>query len=113
MFQSFPPPHSNLTSLSTSSLHTPIPLLLPFTPPPTPQESELERLTSARTAELKYLGEQNDLEITKAKELSSIETDKFKNMVDSIGAETLASIATAGPDMQVCCVCVCMCDVCG
>ncbi|KAL5478080.1 hypothetical protein EMCRGX_G024958 [Ephydatia muelleri] len=64
-------------------------------------ESELERLTSARTAELKYLGEQNDLEITKAKELSSIETDKFKNMVDSIGAETLASIATAGPDMQV------------
>lgn len=64
-------------------------------------ESELQRLTSARTAELKYLGEQNELEITKAKELAGIETNKFKNMVDSIGADTIAAIATAGPDMQV------------
>ena len=61
----------------------------------------MDRLTSAREAELKYLSEQNDLELTKAKELSSIETSKFKNMVDAIGTTTLAAIANAGPEMQV------------
>lgn len=106
-FFTFPlhnPPIQSYLSIHPHSLST-----FPFTNPPpyshppslSIQESELERLTAARTAELKYLGEQNELEITKAKELSSIETNKFKNMVDSIGAETLASIATAGPDMQV------------
>ena len=69
------------------------------------QESELERLTRAREAETKFIREQNDLEITKAKEMSGIETEKFKNMVDSIGSDTIASIANAGPEMQVC-VCV-------
>ncbi|XP_076435145.1 major vault protein-like isoform X2 [Babylonia areolata] len=64
-------------------------------------ESELDRLTSAREAELKYVSEQNDLELTKAKELAGIETSKFKNMVDAIGTNTLATIANAGPEMQV------------
>lgn len=64
-------------------------------------ESELERLTSAREAENKYIKEQNDLEISKAGDMASIETDKFKNMVDAIGADTLQAIATAGPEMQV------------
>ena len=65
------------------------------------QESELERLTRAREAETKFIREQNDLEITKAKEMAGIETEKFKNMVDSIGSDTIASIANAGPEMQV------------
>ena len=65
------------------------------------QEADLERLTSAREAENKYLGEQNELEINKAKEMSGIETGKFKNMVDAIGAGTIQAIATAGPEMQV------------
>ena len=70
----------------------------------------MERLTRAREAETKFIREQNDLEITKSKEMSGIETEKFKNMVDSIGSDTIASIANAGPEMQVCvCVCVCMC----
>ena len=45
--------------------------------------------------------EQDELEIQKAKEMSNIETVKFKDQVDAIGAETIASIATAGPEMQV------------
>lgn len=33
--------------------------------------------------------------------MATIETSKFKDMVDAIGASTIASIATAGPEMQV------------
>ena len=53
-----------------------------------------------------YQREQNELEVTKTRELADIETDKFKNMVYAIGAETLQAIATAGPDMQVCAICM-------
>jgi len=33
--------------------------------------------------------------------MASIETEKFQNMVRAIGSDTLASIANAGPEMQV------------
>ena len=66
-----------------------------------PQESELQRLTSAREAEIKYIREQNTLEINKNKQLSDIETEKFRNMVSAIGADTIKSMALAGPEMQV------------
>ena len=59
------------------------------------------RLTAAREAETKYISEQNELEIKKTAELAAIESDKFKQMVGSIGSETIQSIATAGPEMQV------------
>ena len=39
--------------------------------------------------------------MSKTRELADIETNKFKNMVDAIGATTLQAMATAGPDMQV------------
>lgn len=39
--------------------------------------------------------------MSKAKEMAAIETEKFQNMVSSIGADTLQAIATAGPEMQV------------
>lgn len=65
------------------------------------QESELERLTRAREAENKFVGEQNELEISKLKEMASIETKKFSDMVGSIGSDTIAAIATSGPEMQV------------
>jgi len=42
----------------------------------------------------------NDLELNKARELSSIESYKFKALVQSIGRETIQSIAQAGPEMQ-------------
>ena len=45
--------------------------------------------------------EQNDLEIAKARDMSTIETQKFKDMVDAIGSQTIAAIATAGPEMKV------------
>jgi len=41
------------------------------------------------------------LDVSKAKEMAAIETDKFQNMVSSIGADTIQAIATAGPEMQV------------
>ena len=66
------------------------------------QDSELTRLTAAREAETKYIKEQNELEILKTRELAVIEADKFKEMVHSIGANTIQAIATSGPEMQVC-----------
>lgn len=63
--------------------------------------SELERLTAAREAELHYTKEQDELEITKQKRHADIEAEKFKNMVDAIGADAICKIASAGPDMQV------------
>jgi major vault protein len=39
--------------------------------------------------------------VRKAKQLSTIETDKFASMVSSIGASTLVAMAQAGPEMQV------------
>lgn len=65
------------------------------------KESELQRLSKTREAELKYQHEQNTLDVTKAKEMAGIETDKFKSMVSSIGSDTIQAIATAGPEMQV------------
>jgi len=64
-------------------------------------DSELERLTQARNAELGYLKEQNAIEINKNTQLSEIETSKFKKMVEAIGAQTLKDMATAGPDLQL------------
>ena len=68
----------------------------------------MERLTRAREAETKYVGEQNELEITKAREMATIETEKFNNMVQAIGSDTISAIATSGPEMQVSIVCTCM-----
>ncbi|CAF1087677.1 unnamed protein product [Rotaria sp. Silwood1] len=64
-------------------------------------EAELSRLKLAREAEIKFLREQNELEISKKGEMSRIETEKFKLQVESIGASTIQSIATSGPDTQV------------
>ena len=66
----------------------------------------MERLTRVREAETKYVREQNELEITKAREMANIETEKFNNMVQAIGSDTISAIATSGPEMQVCNVCV-------
>jgi len=42
----------------------------------------------------------NELEVSRAKELAAIESKKFKDIVDAIGAETIKKIAQAGPEMQ-------------
>ena len=66
------------------------------------------KLTYAREAETKYVREQNELEITKAREMANIEMEKFNNMVQAIGSDTISAIATSGPEMQVCVVCLCV-----
>ena len=65
------------------------------------QDSELKRLTAAQEAETKYIKEQNELEILKTRELASIEADKFKQMLNSIGANTIQAIATSGHEIQI------------
>lgn len=64
-------------------------------------ESELKRVRQAREAELEYIQKQNDLEVKKLQELAKIEEEKFASMVRAIGADTLKSIAVAGPETQV------------
>lgn len=41
------------------------------------------------------------MELSKSREMAEIETQKFKDMVTAIGADTLAKMASAGPDQQV------------
>ncbi|GBN18558.1 Major vault protein [Araneus ventricosus] len=64
-------------------------------------ETELERLRKAREEELHYLKEQNILEVEKLKQIADIEVSKFKNLVESLGRETIQSVASAGQDFQV------------
>ncbi len=64
-------------------------------------DAELARLKLAREAEIKFVREQNELEINKKSEMSRIETDRFKLQVESIGSDTIQAIATSGPDTQV------------
>ncbi|CAF3822938.1 unnamed protein product [Rotaria magnacalcarata] len=64
-------------------------------------EAESTRLKLAHENEIKFLREQNELEIRKKAALSQIETEKFKLQVESIGASTIQSIAMSGPETQV------------
>eukprot|EP00095_Tigriopus_kingsejongensis_P002569 snap_masked-scaffold274_size229011-processed-gene-1.5 protein:Tk02569 transcript:snap_masked-scaffold274_size229011-processed-gene-1.5-mRNA-1 annotation:"major vault" len=64
-------------------------------------ESELERLRAAREAEIQFLTEQNRLEIDKADLMAKIETEKFQNMVQALGTDTIKAIATGPQDHQV------------
>ena len=41
------------------------------------------------------------MEIDKSREVSTIETSKFKDMVEAIGPDTLRLMAQSGPEMQV------------
>jgi major vault protein len=54
----------------------------------------------SQEAEIGHQKALNDLELNKARELSSIESYKFKSLVQSIGRDTIQSIAQAGPEMQ-------------
>ena len=84
-----------------------------------------------QAAEVAFQREQNELEITRAKELSAIEVSishkytamifvlcnvqvkRFRKVVDSIGSATITEIAESGPRAQVCLsVCTCGSIVC-
>jgi major vault protein len=64
-------------------------------------DAELDRLLKAREAEIHFLTEQNRLELSKAHEMSSIETNRFKSMVDALGSDTIRAMASGPQDHQV------------
>lgn len=53
-----------------------------------------------QSVELEHMRALATLEVTKKEELTEIEAGKFKQVVDAIGASTIAAIARAGPEMQ-------------
>jgi len=63
-------------------------------------EAELHETTAKQQAEIEHQKALDELELRKARELSSIEAKKFEDTVEAIGADTIASIAQAGPEMQ-------------
>jgi len=63
--------------------------------------AELEQLTNRQKAEIEHKRAVIDLELHKAQELADIESKKFKEIVDAIGANTIKAMAQAGPEMQV------------
>jgi len=62
--------------------------------------AKLALMKATQEAEIDYQRDLNKLEIKKAKKLAEIEADKFKAIVDSIGANTLQNIASSGPTLQ-------------
>jgi len=63
-------------------------------------ESEMAQLKARQTADIAHKRALVEMELAKARELASIEGDKFKEIVDAIGADTIQSMAQAGPEMQ-------------
>lgn len=65
------------------------------------QEAELQRLTKAREQELTYQQQKDNLEVEKQKRLAQIESERFSQLVQSLGSDTLKEMARAGPETQV------------
>jgi len=63
-------------------------------------QSDLAQKVEKQKAHISHQTALNDLEIQKAKDLAKIEADKFKGIIDAVGADTIAAIATAGPSQQ-------------
>jgi major vault protein len=63
-------------------------------------EAELEQLKLKQAAQINHQKALNELEIIKARDLGDIESLKFKQIVLAIGADTIQSMAEAGPQMQ-------------
>jgi len=50
--------------------------------------------------EIEYQSSLDNLELDRAREMAAIEASKFSQIVGAIGADTIAAIAQAGPEMQ-------------
>jgi major vault protein len=61
-------------------------------------EVDLQR--KQQDAEIEYKTALSQLEISKAKELAEIESQKFRRTIQSVGRNTIKSMATAGPALQ-------------
>ncbi|XP_057202759.1 major vault protein isoform X2 [Triplophysa rosa] len=64
-------------------------------------EAELARLSKARDQELSYKKEMDHLEVDKQQKMAEIESQRFSQLVSSLGTETLKEMARAGPELQV------------
>ncbi|KAM7371381.1 hypothetical protein PAMP_008632 [Pampus punctatissimus] len=64
-------------------------------------EAELQRLSKAREEELVYKKKIDHLEVEKQERLAQIESQRFSQLVESLGSDTLKEMARAGPELQV------------
>ncbi len=62
--------------------------------------ARLQMLQAQHAEEIAHQRLVNELELTRASELADIEAQKFASTVQAIGADTIAEIARAGPEMQ-------------
>ena len=63
-------------------------------------ETQNEKIQNERDTELYEDSEKKKLEIELKKQLGTIESGKFKQIVDAIGSDTIIDIANAGPELQ-------------
>jgi len=63
-------------------------------------DMDLNIMRQRQEINLEHRKQLTELEIAKSQELAAIEAEKFKSIVDAIGADTIRSIAQAGPEMQ-------------
>jgi major vault protein len=63
-------------------------------------EAELAQTKLRQQAEIEHKKALIALEITKSRQLADIESEKFKSIVSAIGADTILSMAEAGPANQ-------------
>ena len=54
-----------------------------------------------RSSEISYRRAQKDLSVQREKQLSDIEVNNFKRMVNSLGTDVIKKIAAAGPEGEV------------
>jgi len=65
------------------------------------QNAALENKIAKQNAHIHHQKQLNKLEIKKAKDLAKIESDKFKGIIEAVGADVLEAVATAGKSNQV------------
>jgi len=63
-------------------------------------EAELMELDAQRQVDLEIKQNELDVEAQYAEQMADIETNKFVQMVNTIGADTIKAMALAGPEMQ-------------
>ncbi|CAD8175425.1 unnamed protein product [Paramecium pentaurelia] len=64
------------------------------------KEAALKQKQKEQDQNIKYEQEKAELEIRRAKELALIESNKFEQIIEALGQDTLISMANAGPEMQ-------------
>jgi len=63
-------------------------------------KAQIEQLKLRQDQERAHKKALDDLEVEKAQKEADIESTKFANIVEAIGADTIQAIAQAGPEMQ-------------